>query len=117
MARASPGGVSIAPGDLVLVKVTRSNLHRHNDHGKLEYEKWTGLWKEAKVIQKDLSVEVVRKERQLHRHRVATSVMMCFHPRRMDLSHSMAEGFSQHAWSADFELANPPHDTSPCTPW
>ena len=35
-------GISVKPGDLVLVREAGSNIQRHNNKGKLEHEKWTG---------------------------------------------------------------------------
>lgn len=37
-----PAGVSVISGDLVLVKETRSNIHRYKRGGELQDERWTG---------------------------------------------------------------------------
>ena len=46
IARQSPGSTA-APGDLVLVRESDSNIQRNGLGGKLEHERWTGPWKYA----------------------------------------------------------------------
>lgn len=79
------------------MKGTSSNIHGHNNKGKLEHENWTSPWVEAKDIQRGLSLEVFMDGRQLRLRRVATSAVKKFDPRRLDPRHPIPDEVPQLA--------------------
>ena len=105
IARQSPGSTA-APGDLVLVRESVSNIQRNGLGGKLEHERWTGPWKVTNILQKGLVVEVEMEGRKLRSRRVSPSGIKPFHVRPPDLRHPFADEFAQYAWPADYGLAS-----------
>lgn len=50
--------VSVQPGNLMLVRESRSNNHECHDEGKLDHDLWAGIWTGSNVLQKVLTLEV-----------------------------------------------------------
>jgi len=55
----------LRPGDMVLVRESDSTIHRNGLGGKLQHDRWTGLWKVTKVLQKSLIFDVEMDGRNL----------------------------------------------------
>ena len=52
-------GTVAQTGDIVLVKESSGNVERNGSSGKLKHERWTGPWKMTKVLNADLTIELV----------------------------------------------------------
>ena len=64
-------GTGAQAGDLVLVKVSSSNIERNGSGGKLEHERWTGPWKIIKVLNAGLIIKVVMEGRSTRTRHVS----------------------------------------------
>lgn len=102
-------GMSVMPGDFMVVKDNSSDIHKHINTGMPENERWAGPWKVPKAIRQGLVLEFVREDRQLRRRGVATSAIERFYPGRVDLGHSITDELFQDAWYADLGLTKPPN--------
>ena len=109
--RSSPG-VSMGQGSLVLVRESESSRHRDRRGMKLQHELYTGPWKVSAVLQQGLSVQVSMRGRRQRDRRVSLADVKPFHTRPLSLRHSLADEFSQRAWTADFGLPEG-QETSP----